>query len=271
MIQPKELSRISNIVGVRPLQIEKDYVVSWILWGISKSTFLRQNLIFKGGTCIKKIHIDDYRYSEDMDFTLNDDSISDDNIYAEFNNIFRLISKETRMGLSINEGSKDVHPASNSFKFYLDYVGPLGGNGDHIKLDITRGEKLEFEPIDGKIFQVYSDLEDTFTIKSYGLEEVVIEKMAALMGRTEPRDLYDFDYLTNIEQIEIQDVYYEFEHKAEHKGLKPDDFVEKVSSKEIIFQKLWDKRLQHQIRDLAKFKDIWRNLGKQFRKVDGLR
>jgi predicted nucleotidyltransferase component of viral defense system len=45
----------------------------------------------------------------------------------------------------------------------------------------------------------YSDIEEEgdIIIQSYGLEEIVIEKMAALMGRTIPRDLYDFDYLTN--------------------------------------------------------------------------
>ncbi|NQY11768.1 MAG: nucleotidyl transferase AbiEii/AbiGii toxin family protein [Flavobacteriales bacterium] len=270
MIQPKELSKISNIVGVRPQQIEKDYVVSWLLWGIAQNDLLKQNLIFKGGTCIKKIHIEDYRYSEDMDFTLQDDSILDEIIYAEFDNIFGLISRETRMKFNITEESKGIHSASGSIKFYVNYVGPLGGNGDHVKLDITRGEQLEYEPINGKILQIYSDIEDEFIIRSYGLEEVVIEKMAALMGRTEPRDLYDFDYLTNIEQIAIQDVYYEFERKANHKGLNPNNFVDKVSSKEILFQKLWNKRLEHQIKDLSKFKDIWRNLGKQFRKISGL-
>ena len=63
MIQPREISKISNKVGVRPQQIEKDYVITWILWGISQNTFLKENLVFKGGTCIKKIHIADYRYS----------------------------------------------------------------------------------------------------------------------------------------------------------------------------------------------------------------
>ena len=119
MIQPKELSKISNIVGVRPQQIEKDYVVSWLLWGIAQNDLLKQNLIFKGGTCIKKIHIEDYRYSEDMDFTLQDDSILDEIIYAEFDNIFGLISRETRMKFNITEESKGIHSASGSIKLFV--------------------------------------------------------------------------------------------------------------------------------------------------------
>ena len=39
----------------------------------------------------------------------------------------------------------------------------------------------------------------------------------AMMGRTIPRDLYDFEYLTNIEGIDLQDVFYEFQGKADLK------------------------------------------------------
>jgi predicted nucleotidyltransferase component of viral defense system len=31
-----------------------------------------QNFIFKGGTCLKKCYFEDYRFSEDLDFTLLD-------------------------------------------------------------------------------------------------------------------------------------------------------------------------------------------------------
>ena len=267
MIQSREISKISNKAGVRPQQIEKDYVITWMLWGISQNTFLKENLIFKGGTCLKKIHIPDYRYSEDMDFTLKKDAISDEEIYKNLDDLFGLVFRETRIRLSINETSKETHIASGSIKCYVDYVGPLGGNGDHVKLDVTRGEQLEFDPLIGTVIQNYSDIEDDISIQSYCLEEVVIEKMAALMGRTEPRDLYDFDYLTAIEQIDLQDVYYEFERKATHKGLVPGEFVEKISGKEATFQRFWNERLQHQIKDLSKFKDTWRSVSKQFRKV----
>lgn len=79
-------------------------------------------------------------YSEDIDFTLKDDTISDQEIYSQLYELFGLIFRETRMRLSINQDSKEIHVASGSIKCYVDYVGPLGGKGDHVKLDITRGE-----------------------------------------------------------------------------------------------------------------------------------
>jgi predicted nucleotidyltransferase component of viral defense system len=116
----------------------------------------------------------------------------------------------------------------------------------------------------------YSDLEEEpeIAIKSYSLEEIVIEKMATLMGRTIPRDLYDFEYLTNTEGIELQDVFIEFQLKAQHKGHDPKEYVQKVTAKEKIFEKAWTDSLSHQIKDLKKFKDVWRDFNKQLRKFE---
>ncbi|MDA3911904.1 MAG: nucleotidyl transferase AbiEii/AbiGii toxin family protein [Bacteroidales bacterium] len=80
MIKPGEIDKIAIAKGVRAKQIEKDYVISWILWGIAQNKLLNNKIVFKGGTCLKKMHFVDYRYSEDMDFTLRDDSVSDEDI-----------------------------------------------------------------------------------------------------------------------------------------------------------------------------------------------
>lgn len=36
MIKPFEIEQKANQVGVRDQQIEKDYILSWILWGVAK-------------------------------------------------------------------------------------------------------------------------------------------------------------------------------------------------------------------------------------------
>lgn len=272
MIKPGEISKIANSETVRPQQIEKDYIVSWILWGIYKNDLLKEVLIFKGGTCIKKIHIEDYRYSEDMDFTFHpelEEDISDDEIFSEFGEVFAEIKEAANIDLSIPEDSREVHE-SGGLKFFIDYVGPLGGRGDHVKMDISRGEKLGFDVKSLKMLNQYSDIstEEEITIQCYGLEEVVIEKMAALMGRTIPRDLYDFEYLTNTEGIDLQDIFYEFQAKAEHKGHNPDEFIEKVTAKEKTFEKAWRENLSNQIKGLQDFKEVWRNFHKQLRKFE---
>ena len=273
MITHEEISKHANTCRVRPQQIEKDYIISWILSCISNNPLLSKNLIFKGGTCLKKIHIEDYRYSEDMDFTLRNDAIADADIYDAFNQVFGLIAAEANIKLSIPEASWDVHQATGSIKFYIDYVGPLGGKGDHIKVGITRGEAIEFDCVAGKVFNAYSDLKekDEYTIQSYDLKEVLIEKMVALMGRTVPRDLYDFIYLTSTRGMNIHDVFIKFQNKAKHKGHNPDKFVEKVLSKEATLKHSWEGNLRHQIKDLQEFKDAWREFNKQIRIIQDIK
>ena len=260
MIKPKEINRKANEEGVRQQQIEKDYINSWILWGIYNNDLLKDALIFKDGTCIKKVHIEDYRYSEDLDFTFHPDleqKISYDELYTAFNEIFAAIKETANIDLSIPEESKEVHE-SGGLKFFIDYIGPLGGRGDNVKMDISKGEKLEFDVEQLKMLNQYSDIaeEEEVTVQCYGLNEIVIEKMAALMGRTIPRDLYDFDYLTNNEGIDMQDIFYEYQSKAKHKGHNPDEFVAKVTAKERVLEKAWTTNLSNQIKDLRRFKDV---------------
>ena len=69
MIKPIEIKQFAHQSGVRDIQIEKDYILTWILYGISKHEELSKVLAFKGGTVLKKVYIEDYRYSEDLDFT----------------------------------------------------------------------------------------------------------------------------------------------------------------------------------------------------------
>ena len=69
MIPKQEILSISAATGLQPSTVEKDYVLSWVLYGLSKNSQLA-NWIFKGGTCLKKCFFDTYRFSEDLDFTV---------------------------------------------------------------------------------------------------------------------------------------------------------------------------------------------------------
>ncbi len=55
--------------GVQSYVIERDYLLSWVLAGISVVPELRETLVFKGGTALKKCYFGNYRFSEDLDFT----------------------------------------------------------------------------------------------------------------------------------------------------------------------------------------------------------
>lgn len=49
--------------------LERDYLLSWVLAGLARVDSLRDTLVFKGGTALKKCYFGDYRFSEDLDFS----------------------------------------------------------------------------------------------------------------------------------------------------------------------------------------------------------
>ncbi len=201
-----------------------------------------------------------------MDFTLLDESITNEQIKTSFNEIFDFVSEEANIDLRIDEKKWMIHE-TDSPQFYIDYVGPLKGNmgSRDLKIDITRGEILETEIEQREIFRNYTDLEDEFSLQCYSLAEILIEKMAALMGRTEPRDLYDFWYLMEIERLDIGENLISFENKAERKKQNPKQFADKVMSKEIAFKRDWDYKLASQIHDLPKYEEIFRQSKRHFK------
>ena len=49
--------------------LERDYILSWLLAGIAEVKPLRETLVFKGGTALKKCYFGDYRFSVDLAFS----------------------------------------------------------------------------------------------------------------------------------------------------------------------------------------------------------
>lgn len=265
MLRGKEIQTIAGRIKVRDTQIEKDYVISWLLWGIAENETLRENLIFKGGTVLKKAYFDDYRFSEDLDFTLINPDLSDEVLLNEFNKVIENIYQTTAIQLKLSEIERHQ---SGSVAFYIYYIGPLGGKieGKSVKIDITRGEKVLYDTLWKEILNTYSD-KPAFsqTLQCYALEEVVVEKMVALMGRTQPRDVYDLWYLIEENHVEIEFIKAEFEIKAKHKGHNPDDFIKVWDRKTKQFGTLWKQYLTHQIADLPDYDGVVRAINRHFR------
>ncbi|MEA3495244.1 MAG: nucleotidyl transferase AbiEii/AbiGii toxin family protein [Bacteroidota bacterium] len=145
MIKQGEIQRKARTVGVRDQQIEKDYILSWILQAVAMHNKLAKAIVFKGGTVLKKVYFEDYRFSEDLDFTLLDDNIPNQQIFDYFNEVFEYVREEANIPLEIID---DNEHQDGGINFYISYIGPLGGMGTNkrVKVDISRSKKLQFEP-----------------------------------------------------------------------------------------------------------------------------
>jgi uncharacterized protein len=211
MIKPGEIQQKSRAIGVRDQQIEKDYILSWLLLGIAQHPQLSNQIVFKGGTVLKKVYFNDYRFSEDLDFTLLNNENSNEQIFIWFQEVFEYIKEEANIPL---EKIDDNEHKDGGVNFYIRYIGPLGGLGANkkVKVDIARTEKLEFEPLLQNVFLAYSDQEE-HQLLCYSLEEVLIEKMRAIMQRMQARDFYDIWFLLEVHGMDVNFYINEFRKK----------------------------------------------------------
>lgn len=258
MIKPGEIQRTARAEGVRDQQIEKDYVLSWILQGIAMHDELSKGIIFKGGTVLKKVYFKDYRFSGDLDFTLVNDSVSNQQVFKYFKEVFEYVKEEANIPLEIVDDNEHEDAGIN---FYISYVGPLGGIGAHkrVKVDISRKEKLQFKPELKEVITPYSD-QKAHKLLCYSLEEILVEKLRSVMQRMQARDFYDIWYLLQGNGSDLDFYKKEFIAKCESKDINPSDLFNKLGQRLPQYKARWQKSMKDQIKDLPDFGQVEREV-----------
>lgn len=266
MIKPGEIQQKARAIGVRDQQIEKDYILSWILFGIAKHEQLSKVIVFKGGTVLKKVYFEDYRFSEDLDFTLLNSETTNEQIFEWFKEVFEFIKEEANIPLGIIDNNEHEDGGIN---FFISYIGPLGGQGNNkrVKVDISRSEKLVFEPVIKDVFVDYTDLE-AYQLLCYPLEEVLVEKMRSVMQRMQARDFYDIWYLLEEHGMDADFYLNEFETKCKSKDLKHTDFPQKLTDRLPQYKGRWQSSMSEQIKDLPDFEQVEREVQRHLKKLN---
>lgn len=245
MIKQSEIKNISRKYIVPISTIERDYAQNWILSFLPK-------MIFKGGTCLRKIYFEDYRFSDDLDFTL----IEETDIASLKDTILNSIQQaKTRSNIEfIDEiNSKEV---KNGYSFDIYFrITRVTGSPLKIKIDITKKENERIiDQIEQKMINhPYSDKIDT-KILVYSLDEMFAEKTRSLFERTRPRDLYDIWYLNK--NVKFNKTL--FKKKCDFKKVDPniEDFISKKSK----FENAWGASLRHQLPELPSATDVFDNV-----------
>lgn len=278
MIPQSQISRLSNRLlkengGKRIPEkvLERDYCIAWFLVGLSR-TLLKNKIIFKGGTALRRCHFQDYRFSEDLDFTLFQ-SISFDELKREL----EIVYDEIKKACNITFGFSRVDPIShrNSYTFYLSYDGPLpvSASQKEIKVDITISEKVFYLPSEIAILKcdAFYDLPDENKVLVYPLNEIASEKTVALLdrARTEPRDLYDLWYLIEeTRSVSLPDCLDAIYAKLIHRGKKLEEVGNEFQKKEARLMKTWDTRLAPQMSSIPKFESVYRGAKRALRQAN---
>src|ERR1039457_1511740 len=143
VIDRRELLASAGNLGLLPNVVEKDYVLGWLLAGIFNHAALKDSWVFKGGTCLKKCYFETYRFSEDLDFTLSDEShLSLDFLVSTFREIGAWVYEQTGIELPPDKVHFEVfqnrrgRTAGQGRISYRGPIGPSSGDLPRIKLDL---------------------------------------------------------------------------------------------------------------------------------------
>ncbi|MFH1246842.1 MAG: nucleotidyl transferase AbiEii/AbiGii toxin family protein, partial [Candidatus Micrarchaeota archaeon] len=138
MISRDELTRVAKTKGFPLDVVEKDYALTWTLKAIYSNEKLFKYLVFKGGTCLSKIYAENYRLSEDLDFsTYNEDKLTTDEVKQELTKAFTQANQIGAPNLEIIE--KETHENQGFLQMRIRYVGPLNHPG-RLKIEISTQE-----------------------------------------------------------------------------------------------------------------------------------
>jgi len=204
----KEVQNIAKGLRMEEEVIDKDWVLGHFLNAMFSFPEVAEHFIFKGGTCLKKCYFQDYRFSEDLDFTLTDKTSAVDEVL--FQKIIRLAEKNSRAKFYLKNIKPQIHnDIPQGYEVTILFWGafhkpnqpvlPVNRWQTKIKLDISFTEKAILKPEIKSIFHPYSDAEIIVNqIPVYPLNEIVAEKLRSLMQRNRPRDIYDLLYLEEI-------------------------------------------------------------------------
>jgi hypothetical protein len=273
MIPQRNLSLLSNRLAraggrrIPEAVLERDYCLAWFLVGLSRSS-VREHLVFKGGTALKRCYFSDYRFSEDLDFTLAGD-VPLESILSGLEDAYPQVRSAS--GIVFGHSRDERRKHQNSHTVYLAYEGPLpSASPKEVKVDITISERFVL-PIEERVvlkgYDEYADLPDDSKIRVYALDEIGVEKLVALTdrARNEPRDLYDLWYLTSRAHVDLGVLIREIDGKLDFRGRSRDTLGNELAKKEARYRKLWRPRLGAQMAELPPFDDVFRSVRRSLR------
>jgi len=169
--------------------LERDYILSWMLAGIYHGPPLRDTLVFKGGTALKKCYFGDYRFSEDLDFTglpgVPTGRAMEEAIFRACDAAAKILDEYAPVEI-VGERytEKEPHPG-NQEAFIIRARFPWQKQPHtRLMIETTVDESLLKPPEYRKVIHEYGEPLDA-VVRVYALEEIVAEKLRAILQHFE--------------------------------------------------------------------------------------
>ncbi len=250
MLTRSDLTRYGDILGFNLGQAQADYAQHLFLYFLYRR--IKDELLFKGGTCLQKTFGLD-RFSEDLDFTVN-----------ETIDLTAIAGDITSFGYpaEISKEKEDEFGIS----YVLKAKGALYDGREkslaYVRAEMSKREKAILGYEVKTITPIYHDL-PPYTIAAMHLEEILAEKVRAIMTREKARDVYDLWFMMkkgvsmNTGLIKRKLEFYGAEFHRDY-------FLESIHERE----KIWLKELGPLIPRVPGFATIEREIDEGFARLE---
>ena len=263
MITSAELHRAAAAEGLRFDQVEKDYVILWILQGLSQSESSAKGWVFKGGTCLRHCYYQGYRFSEDIDFTCRPESGG----LEATEEALRRVAVWVQENSGIRMAAKKPRTIPGDFQMEIPVEYNRGGARTRglpaVEVHLTFDEPLLTDAASCNVRPHYSDLSE-FQITAYSKKEIVAEKMRALLQQQKkwprPRDLYDLWFILcrSEEKVEPGQLEKLFVEKCQVRKIEPD--LSGLTSENLKEwnREAWENQMKPLMKTVPDFEEVWR-------------
>ena len=215
MILEEEIQKLTNKFQTSQINVRREYFQHLFL-----SYFYQQpkaaNIFFKGGTALRLLY-QSPRFSEDLDF--NSTPIDYREIEGLLEDTLAQIEKE-----NIKFNLKEATQTSGGFLVIISFEAFEQPIDIRLEISLRKGEKK------GEVMGITnSEYVPPYNIIALPQEQLVAEKMKALLSRKKPRDFYDLYFILRsrmlppkkkavlpevLEKLQKRDIHFERELKA---------------------------------------------------------
>lgn len=182
--------------------IEKDYFCTVLLAHLAEAK--GASLVFRGGTCLAKVHAEFYRLSEDLDFVIPMPTTASrsqrSQQVAGLKKTFARIPRD----LSVFSAAEPFRGSNQSRQYAgsVGYASQMTNTEEKIKIEVGLRESLTTRAVAGSARTLLLDpvsgeaIVPKVTLPCLSIAEAFAEKFRAALTRRETaiRDFYDIDY-----------------------------------------------------------------------------
>lgn len=207
-------------------QVEQDLIICRALVDLYSHPLLTENLAFRGGTALFKLHLSPARYSEDIDLVQMKS--------GPIGPVMDAVQEKLNPWLGIPKRKQSEGRVTLIWRVESEEGLPL-----RLKVEINSREHFTVLGYKKLQFEMNSRWHvGTASISTYGIEELLGTKLRALYQRKKGRDLFDLWHAAAFDDVSPKTIVSCFLRYLEHEGHS----VSRAEFEMNLFEKLNDKR-----------------------------